>query len=67
LPFTKNHGDSVALITPSLLSLVSFLSRERFNQPPSLLPSYLSPLASVMKFAFKIKTKPVTQATIILA
>jgi hypothetical protein len=69
-PFTKNHGDSVALITPLLLSLVSFLSRKRFNQysPLSpLLPSYILPLALVMKFTFKIKTKPVTQATIIVA
>jgi hypothetical protein len=53
-----------------LLSLVSFLSRKHFNQhsPPSPpFPSYISLLASVMKFAFEIKTKPVTQATIIVA
>jgi hypothetical protein len=32
-----------------------------------LLPSYLSPLtSSVMKFAFEIKTKPLTQASIIV-
>jgi hypothetical protein len=70
LPFTKNHGDSVTVITLPLLSLVSFLSHEHFNQdspPGPLLPSYISPLASVMKFAFKIKTKPVTQATNIIA
>jgi hypothetical protein len=70
LPFTKNHGDSVAVIMPSLLSLVSFLSHERFNQhfPSSpLLLSYILPLALVMKFAFKIKIEPVTQATIIVA
>jgi hypothetical protein len=69
LPFNKNHIDSVAVITPSLLSLASFLSREHFNQlsPSSpLFPSYLLPLTSVMKFAFEIKTEPVTQATIIV-
>jgi hypothetical protein len=32
-----------------------------------LLPSYLLPLAWVMKFAFKIKTEPVSQASIIVA
>ncbi len=31
-----------------------------------LLHSYLLPLASVMKFAFEIKTEPVTQASIIV-
>jgi hypothetical protein len=31
------------------------------------LPSYLSPLALVMKFAFEIKIEPVTQASIIVA
>jgi hypothetical protein len=70
LPFTKNHGDSVAVLTPSLLSLVPFLSCKHFNQHSPLgpfLPSYISPLASVMKFAFEIKTKPVTQAIIIVA
>jgi hypothetical protein len=46
-----------------------FLSREHFHQhSPShpLLPFSLLPLASVMKFAFKIKTKLVTQAVIIV-
>jgi hypothetical protein len=57
-------------MTPLLLTLVFFLSGKHFNQhsPSSpLLPSYLLPLASVMKFAFEIKTEPVTQATIIVA
>ncbi len=70
MPFTKNHGDSVEVIMQLLLSLVSFLSRKHFNQHSPLspfLPSYILPFALVMKFAFKIKTKLVTQATIILA
>jgi hypothetical protein len=68
LPFTKNHGDSVAVITPLLLAIVLF-SHERFLQhfPLSpLLPFSLSPLALVMKFAFKIKTEPVVQESIIV-
>jgi hypothetical protein len=70
LPFTKNHGDSIAVLMLSLLSLVSFLSRKHFNQHSPLSPlllSYISLPALVMKFAFEIKTKPVTQATIIIA
>ncbi len=66
---TKNHGDFVAVLTPLLLSLVSFLSREHFHQHSPLhplLPFSLSLLALIMKFAFKIKTKLVTQAVIII-
>jgi hypothetical protein len=55
---------------PLLLSLISFLSREHLNQhsPSSpLLPSYILLLALFKKITFKIKTNPVTQATIIFA
>jgi hypothetical protein len=66
-PFTKNHGDSVAVLTPSLLSLDSFLSRERLCQHSPLSLSFLSSPHFAHETFFKINTEPVTQASIIVA
>ena len=69
-PFTEHHGDSVAAITPSALSLLpsshasavsNTLLRALF-----LLPFVLA-LALDMKFVFEIKTEPMTQASIIIS
>ena len=59
-----NHGESVALTSAVVFVPGSFLSRERLH---TLFPSSPSPLAPLMKFAFEIKTEPVTQAAIIVA
>jgi hypothetical protein len=70
LPFTKNHGDSFAVINAVVIVPGSFLSREHLHQhsPLShLLPFSLLPLVSAMKFAFEIKNEPLTQATSITA
>ena len=71
LPTLMNRGDSIALTSVVVIIPGSFLSRERapshtlFLEPFPTSP--LSPLAPQMKFAFEIKTEPVTQAAIIIA
>ncbi len=65
-----NHGDSVALTSVVVVVPGSFLSHERLriHSPSSpFFQSPPSPLAPRMKFAFEIKTEPVTQASIIVA
>ena len=67
---TKNHGDSGAVLTPLLLSLASFLSTRAFIQHSSyepVVPFSLSSSSVLMKLFLKIKTEPVTQASIIVA
>ncbi len=54
--FTKNHGGAVAVTLPSALCPL----------PQVLLFFCCIAIAWGMKFAFEIKTKPVTQATIII-
>ncbi len=69
LPFTKNHGDSVAVINTAVILPCSFLSCKQLHQHSPLspfLPFSLLLLVLAMKFAFEIKTKPVTQAAIIV-
>jgi hypothetical protein len=65
-----NHGESVALTSAVVFVPGSFLSHERLHTlfPLSpFLPSPPSLLAPLMKFAFEIKTEPVTQAAIVVA
>ena len=70
LPFTEHHGDSVAAITPSVLSLLPSSHASAVSntllQALFFLPSILA-LAFDMKFVFDIKTEPVTQASIIIS
>ncbi len=64
-----NHGESDALTSAVVFVPGSFLSRERFHTLFPSSPFYHlppSPLAPLMKFAFEIKTEPVTQAAIIV-
>ncbi len=65
-----NHGESVALTSVAVFVHGSFLSCKRLQTLFPSSPFYHLPnslLAPLMKFAFKIKTKPVTQAPIIIA
>ena len=65
-----NHGESAALTLVVIFIHGSFLSRERLHTLFPSSPFYRLPhslLVPLMKFAFKIKTKPVTQAAIIIA
>ena len=64
-----NHGEFVALTLVVVFIHSSFLSHEHLHTlflstPYRLLHLLLAPL---MKFAFKLKTEPVTQAAIIIA
>jgi hypothetical protein len=59
-----NHGDSVALTSAVFLPLTRAPSHTLSFEP--FLPSAPSLLALLMKFAFEIKTEPVTQAAIIV-
>ncbi len=63
-----NHGESDALTSAVVFVPGSFLSRERFHTLFPSSPFYHLPLRRwLMKFAFEIKTEPVTQAAIIVA
>ena len=66
-PFTKHHGDSVAVVNAVGLVPGSLpLTRAFFQHSPSS-PFFLSLPSSSMKLVFEIKTEPVTQASIIIA
>jgi len=65
-----NHGESVGLTSAVVFVPGSFLSHERLHTLVTSSPFYLLPLRRwlrSMKFAFEIKTEPVTQASIIVA
>ncbi len=65
-----NHGESAALTLVVIFIHGSFLSRERLHTLFPSSPFYRLPhplLAPLMKFAFEIKTEPVTQAGSIIA
>ena len=65
-----NHRESVALTLVVVLIHGSFLSRKHLHRLFPSSPFYHLPhllLAPLMKFAFEIKTEPVTQAVIIIA
>ena len=67
LPFTKHHGDSVAVVNAVVLVPGSLpLTRAFFQHSPSS-PFFLPLPSSSMKLVFEIKTEPVTQASIIIA
>jgi hypothetical protein len=63
-PWRFRHLHNTVIIIQWFIPLTQAFTQHSPLHP--LLPSYLSPLASVMKFAFEIKTKPVTQASIIV-
>ena len=67
LPFTKHHGDSVAVINAVVLVPGCLPLTRAFQQHSPSSPFLLSLPSSSMKLVFEIKTEPVTQASIIIA